>query len=283
MDIKKIPFEDNDTLSIDDIINRNQSISSLNDVNNFLTDCINVLNLNFHPDDPFEDYINLETKEPTFTKEQAEKLNTINDNCFKECERLGVDYYGLGFDITNHKMGGIFGSDIKEGFNIFNNNNDTSKPNRIISADRDKGEFKWINYQKDLGDHTISITKQEINKKELLEHYREDYFLVKSNDTNKAPKELEGKVIEYPAKDLPIILIPKSEIKKIYFPKNRVDYYINMFGRLNNKYNNNSFFQSILNTLKTKQELTLNQLSELRFLLQNGKSKYEAKILPNNY
>ena len=48
MDIKPIPFDDGSNLNVDDIIKRNSTINTIDDVKNFISDCINNLNLNFH-------------------------------------------------------------------------------------------------------------------------------------------------------------------------------------------------------------------------------------------
>ncbi len=55
--------------------------------------------LNFHPDDPFEDYINYETKEPTYTVEEAALRTHLLEQAFDVCEKEGQDIYGLCIDI----------------------------------------------------------------------------------------------------------------------------------------------------------------------------------------
>lgn len=45
------------------------------------------------------------------------------------------------------------------------------------------------------------------------------------------------------------------------------------------KYHNNNFFASIMKQLEDKKKLTQKQFDELEFLLQNGRSKYEAGVL----
>lgn len=51
------------------------------------------LNLNFHPDTPFTDYIDLSSEEATFTEEQAGQLNCILEDCFEWCGTNGLDIY----------------------------------------------------------------------------------------------------------------------------------------------------------------------------------------------
>lgn len=50
----------------------------------------NDLHLNFHPDDDFSFYVNYETKEPTFSPEEAAKYNALMNECFDVCEKANV-------------------------------------------------------------------------------------------------------------------------------------------------------------------------------------------------
>ena len=38
--------------------------------------------INFHPDDDFNDYINLDTQEPSYTKDEADFRNELMNQCF---------------------------------------------------------------------------------------------------------------------------------------------------------------------------------------------------------
>ena len=55
--------------------------------------------LNFHPDDRFEDYINYETKEPTYTKEEAMLRNRLLEQAFDVCDKDNADIYELCIEI----------------------------------------------------------------------------------------------------------------------------------------------------------------------------------------
>lgn len=55
----------------------------------------NDLHLNFHPDDDFSFYVNYETKESTFSPEEAAKYNALMNECFDVCEKVGVDIYEI--------------------------------------------------------------------------------------------------------------------------------------------------------------------------------------------
>lgn len=61
--------------------------------------------VNFHPDNPFEDYIHIETKKPTFTKAEAAKRNKLMQQAFAVCDRQGEDIYGIAIDISNENGG----------------------------------------------------------------------------------------------------------------------------------------------------------------------------------
>jgi len=68
-----------------------------------------------------------------------------------------------------------------------------------------------------------------------------------------------------------------------YFTDSEIAYYQRSWDWLHEKYRNNQFFSKIWNQAKTKKSLTKKQWIELEFLLKNGKSRYEAGILPSNY
>lgn len=76
-----------------------QSIKTLDDVRTFFQQLLEE-SLNFHPDEDFERYINVETKENTFTKEEAELRNRLMDEAFVVCEHNKICIYELGNDMT---------------------------------------------------------------------------------------------------------------------------------------------------------------------------------------
>ena len=49
------------------IYNNKSHIKTVEDVNKFFDYLLEERRVNFHPDTPFEDYINVETREPSFT------------------------------------------------------------------------------------------------------------------------------------------------------------------------------------------------------------------------
>lgn len=70
-------------------------IKTINDVKSFAKHLINVEKLSFHPDDDFNDYLNLSTKQPFYTKEEAEKRNQLMNACFDICEKHEKEIYSV--------------------------------------------------------------------------------------------------------------------------------------------------------------------------------------------
>ena len=73
-------------------------IKTIEDVKVYFEQLINE-GVNFHPDTPFEDYINFETGKDSFTEKQTEKYNSLLDKCFDICENQGIDIYNYANDI----------------------------------------------------------------------------------------------------------------------------------------------------------------------------------------
>lgn len=59
--------------------------------------------INFHPDNSFKEYIDLE-KQPLFNDEQAEILGNLMDECFKVCDNAGVNIYEIAFDLMQARL-----------------------------------------------------------------------------------------------------------------------------------------------------------------------------------
>ncbi len=70
------------------------------DVRYWFEHLIEGLELTIHPDDPFEDYFNTETDQPTFDSETAALLNQKMEQAFRICSCAGRDIYEIGIDIT---------------------------------------------------------------------------------------------------------------------------------------------------------------------------------------
>ena len=56
------------------------------------------LGLSFHPDDPFELFIDANTGERVFDDEAAAILDARMDECFEVCEKANVDIYSICLD-----------------------------------------------------------------------------------------------------------------------------------------------------------------------------------------
>ena len=61
--------------------------------------------VNFHPDDDFNDYINLETQIPTYTKQEADFRNDLMSQCLKVCQKNGIDIYDTMNKVTLKETG----------------------------------------------------------------------------------------------------------------------------------------------------------------------------------
>jgi hypothetical protein len=74
-------------------------IKTIEDVRVFLDHVCNNLDLSFCPDTPFEDYINLETRESTFTPAEAEQYNKLLNEAFEVCNANEIDIHDLCCEI----------------------------------------------------------------------------------------------------------------------------------------------------------------------------------------
>ncbi|REG94307.1 hypothetical protein [Algoriphagus antarcticus] len=72
------------------------SIQTLSDVETFFIYLIHEESLNFHPDEDFKSYINVETRLPSYSPEEAELRNKLMEACFEICEKEGVEIYDIG-------------------------------------------------------------------------------------------------------------------------------------------------------------------------------------------
>jgi hypothetical protein len=84
---------------ITNFISKFHDIETVADVKEMIKLIYTNLNLNFHPDTPFEDYINQRTGLPVFTLHQAELMNNIVEKAFDICQSASVDLYEIGLEI----------------------------------------------------------------------------------------------------------------------------------------------------------------------------------------
>jgi len=74
-------------------------ISTIDDVKSFAKQLI-AEGVSFHPDDDFNDYVNIKEHIPFYTKEEAALRNKLMNNCFGICEKEGEDIYNLMLEVT---------------------------------------------------------------------------------------------------------------------------------------------------------------------------------------
>lgn len=76
-----------------------QTIKTISDVKTFFQQLL-AEELNFHPDEDFSNYINGETKEATYTKEEADLRNKLMDQAFDVCEQNKVCIYEIAQELA---------------------------------------------------------------------------------------------------------------------------------------------------------------------------------------
>lgn len=74
-----------------------------------------------------------------------------------------------------------------------------------------------------------------------------------------------------------------SSAEKKYFTDAEIQYYQKLWDWLPERYRYNQFFSKLWTQVTTKKYLSNKQWIQLEYLLKNGKSQYEAGILPSNY
>jgi hypothetical protein len=77
-------------------------IENLDDVRQYFKDLHVIYDNEFHPDDDFRDYTNVDNNS-TFTPEEAEYLNMIMIQCFDICNKNDVEIYNIAGEVQIHK------------------------------------------------------------------------------------------------------------------------------------------------------------------------------------
>ena len=70
------------------------TILTIEDVKHFAKQ-LTAEGLSFHPDDDFNDYVNITNNTPFYNKEDAEFRNKLMNECFDVCEKEGLDIYEI--------------------------------------------------------------------------------------------------------------------------------------------------------------------------------------------
>lgn len=84
------------------------AISTENDLRVLLIEVISYLGWAFHPDEPMTEYVWRDTGEPSYTQEEAQRLDNLMDEAFDFCEQHGIDIYELAMEISKELHGDIF-------------------------------------------------------------------------------------------------------------------------------------------------------------------------------
>ena len=84
--------------------NKETRITSVDDVKAFFHHLGNERNLNFHPDDRFEDYVSCDDGSNTFSQEECSVYNRLMDESFDVCEKNGVDIYAIGLELMQKAL-----------------------------------------------------------------------------------------------------------------------------------------------------------------------------------
>lgn len=88
------------------------SINTENDLRALLTEVISYLGWAFHPDDPMTDYVRRDTGEPSYSPEEAKRLDSLMNEAFNFCDKRGIDIYELSMEICKRLHGDIFAQDV---------------------------------------------------------------------------------------------------------------------------------------------------------------------------
>lgn len=70
-------------------------MNNLTVVRNFIRQCADELGLGFHPDTPFNDYVNIDTELPTYSLEESEQRQKQMDACHAWCQDNDTDIYEM--------------------------------------------------------------------------------------------------------------------------------------------------------------------------------------------
>lgn len=75
-------------------------ISNLEQAKGFINQCVTFVGTGFHPDTPFEDYVNLKDMKILFSAESATEHNALIDKCFDIFNENNEDIYEYTLNTT---------------------------------------------------------------------------------------------------------------------------------------------------------------------------------------
>ncbi len=84
--------------------NNDSKIATIDDVKEFFHHLVCECNLNFHPNDRFEDYVSCGDGSNTFSQEECAVYNRLMDESFDVCEKNGVDIYAIGLELMQDAL-----------------------------------------------------------------------------------------------------------------------------------------------------------------------------------
>ena len=76
-------------------------ITNAEEVKDFFHHIVYDLDINFHPDEDFKEYVSMETGERTMDDEQAELYNHLMNEAFDVC---GEEVYEIGSDLLRERL-----------------------------------------------------------------------------------------------------------------------------------------------------------------------------------
>lgn len=91
------------SITYDIIAEYTNNINSKENIEAFFDALINKLDLNFHPDTPFTDYVGTDGTN-TFTEQQANALDAIMNLCFNYCDSNDLDIYEIGYPLLAKRL-----------------------------------------------------------------------------------------------------------------------------------------------------------------------------------
>ena len=78
-------------------------ITTVEEVEAFFRHIVYDLDINFHPDDDFRDYVNTTTGERSMNDEQAQLYNRLMDEAFEVCGNEDL-VYGIGCNLLKERL-----------------------------------------------------------------------------------------------------------------------------------------------------------------------------------
>jgi len=97
-------------------------IKTKGDVEKFMKFCTDYIGIGFHPDTPFEDYINKDTDKATFSEEQSRIFNKAMEQSFEVAKKEKIDLYGIGIDYFQKKFDAIASGKKEKGGGVSDKN-----------------------------------------------------------------------------------------------------------------------------------------------------------------